>query len=236
MDDAPATVEPARQDHCCAAAGSSSGPNMPAPALRAERSALIRRAFRLEYATLGWMAIEAAVAIRSGLRAHSVALGAFGIDSVIEIGSALVLIWRLNVELRHGDAFAEQAERLAGRLAGALLFALAGCVVIMAAVRLAARAGASFSWPGLAVTLAAMPVMYLLARRKIAVADALGSRAMRADAMEGVTCFYLSLVVVIGLAVQAVSGAWWVDAVTSLGIVWFLIREGREAWTGTCCC
>ncbi|ABQ30342.1 MULTISPECIES: cation transporter [Acidiphilium] len=235
MDDAPATIEPTLQDHCCAAAGPTAGTS-PAPALRAERAALIGRAFRLEYATLGWMAIEATVAIVAGLRARSVALGAFGIDSVIEIASALVLIWRLNVELRRGEAFGEQAERLAGRLAGGLLFALAASVVIMAAFRLAARAGASFSWPGLAVTLAAMPVMYLLARRKIAVADALGSRAMRADAMESITCFYLSLVVVIGLAVQAVTGAWWVDAATSLGVVWFLVREGREAWTGTCCC
>jgi divalent metal cation (Fe/Co/Zn/Cd) transporter len=81
-----------------------------------------------------------------------------------------------------------------------------------------------------------MPVMYVLARRKIAVAEALGSRAMRADAMESVTCGWLSLVVVAGLAVEALTGAWWIDAATSLGIVWFLVKEGREAWSAEECC
>ncbi|WP_286839808.1 hypothetical protein [Acidiphilium sp. 34-64-41] len=65
--------------------------------------------------------------------------------------------------------------------------------------------------------------------------EALGSRAMRADAMESVTCGYLSLVVV-GLTVQAITGAWWIDAVTLLGVVWFLVQKGREAWIGECHC
>jgi divalent metal cation (Fe/Co/Zn/Cd) transporter len=82
----------------------------------------------------------------------------------------------------------------------------------------------------------AMPVMYILARNKIAVAEALGSRAMRADAMESVTCGWLSFVVLLGLVVQGLTGAWWVDSVTSLGIIWFLIKEGREAWSGEDCC
>ncbi len=81
-----------------------------------------------------------------------------------------------------------------------------------------------------------MPIMYVLARRKIRIADALGSRAMRADAMESVTCGWLSLVVVVGLIAEALTGAWWIDAVTSLGIVWFLVREGLEAWSGEDCC
>jgi divalent metal cation (Fe/Co/Zn/Cd) transporter len=65
--------------------------------------------------------------------------------------------------------------------------------------------------------------------------EALGSRAMRADAMESVTCGYLSLVVV-ALTVQAITGAWWIDAVTLLGVVWFLVQKGREAWIGECHC
>ena len=73
------------------------------------RTALIRRAFRLEYITLAWMTVEAVVAIGSGVAAGSLALTAFGIDSLIELVSAAVLVWRLNVELRHGQAFAEAA-------------------------------------------------------------------------------------------------------------------------------
>jgi len=217
-------------DACCTAAPADTAVNDP------DRAALIRRAFRLEYATVGWMLVEAAVAIWAGVQAASVCLLAFGIDSVIEIASAGVLIWRLTVELRRGRAFGENAERVASRVAGGLLLALAAYVVIAAGWKLWTRTGETFSWPGLVVTLLAMPVMYTLARQKITVAEALGSRAMRADAMESVTCGWLSLFVVVGLGVQGLTGAWWVDSVTSLGIVWFLVMEGREAWSGEDCC
>jgi divalent metal cation (Fe/Co/Zn/Cd) transporter len=225
MDDArsPAPL-PHRSDACC-----------PPEATQSHRAPLLRQAFRLEYATIGWMVIEAAVALWSGLSAGSVSLLAFGIDSLIELASAAVLIWRLDLELRRSQRFTEQAERTASRIAGALLMALACYVVVAAGWKLATGTGQRFSLPGLVVTALAIPVMYVLARRKIAVADMLGSRAMRADAMESVACGWLSLVVVIGLLVQALTGAWWVDAVTSLGIVWFLIKESREAWRGECC-
>ncbi|HUB45812.1 MAG TPA: cation transporter [Acetobacteraceae bacterium] len=182
------------------------------------------------------MLIEAAVAIWAGVHAASVSLLAFGIDSVIELASAGVLIWRLTVELRRGQAFAETAEHVASRIAGGLLFALAAYVVIAAGWKLWTQTGETFSWPGFVVTLLAMPIMYVLARQKITVAEALGSRAMRADAMESVTCGWLSLVVVVGLGAQGLTGAWWVDSVTSLGIIWFLVKEGREAWSGEDCC
>ena len=201
-----------------------------------DRAALIRRAFRLEYTTAGWMLVEAAVAIWAGVHAASVSLLAFGIDGVIELASAGVLIWRLTVELLRGQALAESAERVASRIAGSLLFALAAYVMIAAGWKLWTQTGETFSWPGLVVTLLAMPVMYALARQKITIAKALSSRAMRADAMESVTCGWLSLVVVVGLTAQGLTGALWVDSVTSLGIVWFLIKEGREAWSGEDCC
>ncbi len=201
-----------------------------------KREDLIRRAFRLEYATVLWMVVEAVVAMGAGIGAHSVTLTAFGVDSLLELASAGVLLWRLTVELRRGRALAEAAERVARRIGGALLFALAAYVVAAAGWSLWIRRGAEFSLPGLAVSLAAIPVMYLLGRRKLAIAEALGSRALRADAVESITCGYLSVVVVAGLLVQRVTGAWWVDAVTSIGIVWFVVKEGREAWQGEDCC
>ena len=97
-----------------------------------ERATLIREAFRLEYFTVGWMVIEAAVAISAGVAARSITLLAFGIDSLIELASAGVLIWRLTVELRRGQSFAESSEHLASRIGGALLFALTGYVVVAA--------------------------------------------------------------------------------------------------------
>ena len=206
---------------------------MDSAALRpADRSALIRQAFRLEYVTLAWMAIEAVVAIWSAVQANSVALLAFGIDSLIELASACVLLWRLTVEVRRGQEFGEAAESAASRIAGALLLALAAYVVGATGRMLWTRTDATFSWSGFIVAVLAMPIMYGLARRKIAVADALASRAMRADAMESVTCGWLALVVVAGLIVQGLTGAWWVDAAASLCIVWLLVKEGREAWIG----
>jgi divalent metal cation (Fe/Co/Zn/Cd) transporter len=88
----------------------------------------------------------------------------------------------------------------------------------------------------LIVVILAMPIMTVLARRKIAIATQLGSRAMRADAAESITCGWLSLVVVIGLLADLVLGASWVDAVTSLAIVGFVVKEAREAWSGEDCC
>lgn len=201
-----------------------------AAVVEGRRRELVRRAFLLEYFTLVWMLLEAGVAISAGIAARSITLLAFGIDSLIELASAGVLIWRLTVELRHGQSFAEAAERAARRTGGALLFALAAYVVLAAGWSLWTRHGATFSWPGLVISLAAMPVMWALSRRKLRVAEALGSRALRTDAVESITCGWLSFVVVAGLLGQLALGAWWVDAVASLVILWLLVKEGREAW------
>src|SRR5450759_982594 len=149
-----------------------------------DRKSLVQEAFRLEWITVGWMVIEAAVAIGSGIVSGSLVLLAFGLDSVIELISAAVLMWRLSVELRHGHVFSEDAERIAGRIGGGLLFALAAYVVVAASWNLWTQHDEEFSWPGFAVTLLAIPIMRYLATRKIDLANRLGSRALRADAME----------------------------------------------------
>ena len=125
-----------------------------------------------------------------------------------------MLLWRLTVELHHGETFAESAEKLASRIGGALLFALAFYVVASAGWKLWTRTGGEFSATGLLLSVAAIPIMYVLSRRKLDLAGALGSRG----------------------AAQWVLGAWWVDPVASLAVVWLLVREGREAWAGEECC
>src|ERR1700736_277833 len=137
-----------------------------------DRAALIRQAFRLEYITLGWMTIEAGVAIGSGVAAGSLTLTAFGVDSLIELASATVLIWRLTVELRHGRTFAENAERTASRIGGALLLPLAAYVVASAGWKIWTQQGAEFSLSGLIISVLAIPTMYFLARQKLRLADA----------------------------------------------------------------
>lgn len=202
---------------------------------RPDRLPLIREAFRLEWLTIGWMTIEAAVSIGAGISAGSLVVLAFGLDSLIELASAGVLMWRLSVELRHGRRFSERAELIASRIGGALLFALAAYVTVASLWRLYTGVGEAFSWPGFIVALIAIPAMRYLAYRKIAIAEKIGSRALRADAMEAVTCGWLSFVVVISLAAQWLTGAWWIDGAGSLAIVWFLVKEGREAWSGDDC-
>jgi divalent metal cation (Fe/Co/Zn/Cd) transporter len=223
-------IAPTCGDGCCSALSPDS---LTSP--DTQRPQLIRDAFRLEWLTIAWMVIEAVVALASGIAAGSLVLVAFGLDSVIELMSAGVLVWRLSVELRRGQSFSEDAERIASRIGGVLLFALAAYVVIAAGWNLWQQHGEEFSWPGLVVTLLAIPVMRYLAVRKLDIAGRLGSRALRADAMEAITCGWLSFVAVVSLAAQALFGFWWIDSAGSLAIVWLLVKEGREAWAGACC-
>ena len=154
---------------------------------------------------------------------------------MVELISASVLIWRLTEELRwRGILEARRAGREPKRRG--LLFVLAVYIVLGAAWSLWTHHGGEFSLPGLIVAAVAMPIMYVLARRKVNVARRLGSRAMRAEAIESMTCGWLSLVVVVGLVANLLFAAWWIDAVTSLGIVWFVVKEAREAWSGEDCC
>ena len=170
----------------------------------ATRSDLVRRAFRLEWLTAAWMAIEAAVAIGSGISAQSLSLVAFGADSLIELASAGVLLWRLTIEIRRGVEFPEAVERRASNAAGALLFALAAYVVASAAYGLWAREGQESSATGFALVVLAMPIMWFRASAKIRIADQIGSQALRADAIESIACGYLSAGVALGLLAQLV--------------------------------
>jgi divalent metal cation (Fe/Co/Zn/Cd) transporter len=200
------------------------------------RLADVNSALRLEWLTLAWMIVEAVFAIGAGVAAHSLVLEAFGADSVIELLSAGVLVWRLRVELESQAAFPESVEQRASRVGGALLFALSTYVTIGAIHSLWTRQGQEFTTVGLTVTAAAIPIMYGLAKNKLRIADRLGSRALRADAMESLTCGYLSVIVVVTLLAQVLVDAWWVSGAGALVLVPFLLREAREAWRQEHCC
>ena len=161
---------------------------------------------------------------------------AFGADSLIELASAGVLLWRLNVEMRQAADFSGAIEHRAARIAGALLFALAAYVLVSAVYGLWVREGQEFSMSGLALATLAIPLMWWLARAKMRMADQIGSRALRADAIESITCGYLSGMVLLGLVIQLLMPAWWwVDSATSLAVVGLLAKEGWEGWKGECC-
>lgn len=207
-----------------------------------DRGPALDHALRLEYLTVGWNAIEALVAITAALAAGSVALLAFGLDSVVETASASVLTWRLATE-RHAAATGaaldratvERLDRRAHRGVGLSLFLLAAWVAFDAARALWLREQPEPSLPGIVITSLSLGVMVWLARAKRRAADRLGSRALKADSFQTTACWWLSLATLGGLALNGLLGWWWADPAAALGVTVFLVIEGREAWRGDDC-
>src|SRR5882724_2340868 len=205
------------------------------------RSEDVRLALRLTYITLGWMTIEGAASLLLGWTSKSLLLEAFGIDSVIELFSATVLLWRLRVEAS-GTATSEHVnlvEHRAARLVGYSLYALVAYVVLNSSYGLfiAKRITDTHEsvW-GILIGAVAKVGMPVLAGYKLKVAARLNSRALRADAVESITCGYLSIVLMVGLAATRLLGWWWLDSVAALALIPFLIKEGRAAIAGDECC
>jgi divalent metal cation (Fe/Co/Zn/Cd) transporter len=199
-----------------------------------ERSDDVRFALLLTYITIGWMTIEGAAALWLGWVSKSLLLEAFGIDSVIELFSAAVLLWRLRVEAR-GTATSEHVdvvEHRAARLVGYSLYALVAYVLLNSGYGLfiAKRITDTHesAW-GILIGAVAKVGMPILAGYKLKVAARLNSRALRADAVESITCAYLSIVLMIGLAATRLLGWWWLDSVAALALIPFLVREARAA-------
>jgi divalent metal cation (Fe/Co/Zn/Cd) transporter len=209
---------------------------------RAVRDADVRAALLLTYLTLGWMTIEGAASVILGFLSKSLLLEAFGIDSGVELFSAFVLLWRLRIEAsgKADEARVESVERRASKLAGYALYVLALYVLASSAFGLLAHriTDTHQSVWGILIGVVAAVGMPILAKckLKVAVADRLNSKALRADAMEAFTCGYLSIVLIIGLAVTRLFGWWWLDSVAALVLIPLLIKEGREAIKGDCGC
>lgn len=201
------------------------------------RIGALRRGLRVEGISIAWMVVEAVVAIGVGITARSGAALAFGVDSLIELGAGGVLVWRLRAEFsgQDGDDL-NTIERKAGRTVGAALFALAAYVVLQSLATLVLRIEPKPSLVGIGLALVALVGMPILARVKRHVAESINSSALRGDAACSITCAYLAATLLGGLALNALFGWWWADPVAGLGIVYFLIREAREAWSGDDCC
>jgi divalent metal cation (Fe/Co/Zn/Cd) transporter len=202
-----------------------------------DRSYLLRRGLRLEYFTVGWNLVEGIVAVLAASAAGSIALLGFGIDSFVETASGFILIWRLRSEQGSADPAAiARLDRRAHRLVGLSLFALALYVAADATMALWRSEKPEPSAIGIALTAVSLVVMLRLARAKRTVGQALGSRAMVADAFQTTACWWLSLVALGGMALNAAVGWWWADPVAALVMCILIVREGREAWKGTVCC
>lgn len=197
----------------------------------ADRRAVLTLQIRLfAAATITYNLIEAVVALWAGGVADSSALIGFGLDSVIEVASALALSWQFSAR----DP--ERREHLTLRMIAVSFFALAAFVSADAVRSLAGGGEAQHSTPGIvlaALSLAVMPVLSWAQRR---AGRELGSKTAVADSKQTLLCTYLSAVLLAGLVLNSTLGWWWADAGAALVIAAIAVREGVSAWKGDACC
>jgi divalent metal cation (Fe/Co/Zn/Cd) transporter len=183
---------------------------------------LRRRGLALEYATLGWNVVGVAVLAVAAVRAGSVALAGFGLDSLIEIGASVVVVWELS-----GTGEARQLRAL--RLIGYSFLGLAAYLLAQSTVALAVGHRAGHSTAGIAWTTATALAMFALAAAKTATGSALGNPVLRAEGRVTLVDGLLSVAVLLGLAANDALGWWWADPVTGYLLAGYALREGLAA-------
>jgi divalent metal cation (Fe/Co/Zn/Cd) transporter len=191
------------------------------------RAQLVRRARKLAWGGIAWHAVEFAVALGAGIAAGSIALVAFGIDSLIESAAGFTVIWRLASETR---------ERRAQQLIAGSFFVLAAYVAVEALRTLAAGDHPEASWIGIALAAVTAVTMPVLATAKRRVGQSLGSAATVQEGRQNMLCAYLSVALLVGLLANALAGWWWADPLAALFIAAVAVNEGRETWRGDDCC
>lgn len=183
-------------------------------------SNLSRKVLRVQVITVIWMSVEAIISLGTARTSHSPALLAFGGDSLIELLSAAVVFWRFRFTL---------GEARAARIAGGLLFALAGFVVLTSVLNFLGYREAQRSLVGIGILLAAAVMMPWLASRKRKLAIATSSAALKADAAESALCGYMAWIALAGLVVNAIWYKPWADPIAALALTPLILREGWEA-------
>lgn len=194
------------------------------------RRVLTRRAQILAAASVSYNVVEAVIAITAGLVAGSVALVGFGLDSVVEVSSGLIILW----QFRH--PLPESRERRALRLMAVSFFALAGYVTFESLRALIGGHEPDPSPVGIGLAGASLMIMPLLSWAQRRTGRGLGSDAVVADSTQTLLCTYLSAVLLLGLILNATLGWSWADPIAGLVIAAVAVKEGREAWRGEGCC
>lgn len=199
-----------------------------------DRAALIRRGRYLEYFTIGYNSLEGLIAVVAGLLASSIALVGFGFDSLIEVTSGAVLLWRLHADV--DEARRERVEAISLRLVGVCFVVLALYVIKDSIWSLLRREAPDESLIGIILAAVSLIVMPLLVRAKRRVARSINSSALMADSKQTELCTYLSAILLGGLLLNALLGWWWADPVAALIMVPIIAKEGIEALRGETCC
>lgn len=194
------------------------------------RKQLGRRAQLLAGASVTWNVVEAVIAITAGVVAGSIALIGFGLDSVVEVSSGLIILWQFH------HALPESRERTALRLMAVSFFALAAYVSFESVRALVTGAEPDASPVGIALASLSLVVMPFLSWAQRRTGRELGSNAVVADSTQTLLCTYLSAVLLVGLLLNATLGWSWADPIAGLVIAAVAVKEGREAWRGESCC
>ena len=196
-----------------------------------DSDSLRRTALILVVAGLLWNLVEAVVSLWAGVQAGSVAMLAFGLDSIVELLAGGVLVWRLRTE--RDELEAEAAERRAQRLLGLSFFLLAAYIVLHSGANLLGwLPRPEPSLLGVAIVVASAVVMAVLYVGKMRIATRMQSRSLRAEAMESLFCDLQDLTILVGLGLNTLFSWWWADPVAALVLVPFFIKEGRENFSG----
>lgn len=190
----------------------------------------VKKGVNIEIVSIIWMVVEAAVALGSGIVAHSVSLVAFGADSIIELIAGGVLLWRLTIEARGASiARVQKAEKTSSWVVGIALLALAVYIVIASIYKLVTHEGAETSFSGIGLAIASGIIMPYLSRAKKRIGSEIGSKALRSDGSCSIVCAYMAWIVLAGVVLTALLGWWWIDAIAALGLVYYVVKEGWEA-------
>ena len=191
---------------------------------------LYRKALFLEYFTVGYNILEAFVSILFGAIANSIALIGFGLDSIAESLSGMVLVWRLQ---KHGKISIELENRIEKRaqtFVAITFFILAAYVLYESIDKLVGRKVPEPSLPGIILAIVSIIVMPILMIQKYRMGKRIGSKALIADSKETLACAFLSVALLIGLGINYLLGFWQADPIVGIIIVVFLVREGIETW------
>ncbi|WDL99126.1 cation diffusion facilitator family transporter [Alicyclobacillus sp. ALC3] len=193
-------------------------------------SVSVRKGVNIEVISIVWMVIEAVVAIGAGAIAHSLALTAFGADSVIELVAGGVLLWRLTIEFRGASlAQVKRAEKTSSWVVGIALLLLAAYIVVASIIKLVSHQGAEPSYLGLGLAVASGVIMPYLSRTKKRIGTEIGSQALRSDGSCSMVCAYMSWILIAGVVLTAALGWWWIDSIAALALVYYVVKEGWEA-------
>ena len=196
-----------------------------------ERAALIGRVKLISWLSLVWMTAEGVIGTTVGIRANSIALIGYGVDSTITGIASVIIIWRFTGPRANSD----HAEARAQKIVAITFFLLAPYIIVAAIHHLITGSEAQTSWVGIGLAIVSVTLMPIFGRAKKRIGNRLRSHATAGEGTQNILCAYLSLAILIGLAANAILGLWWADPLVALIVATVALQTGARTWRGQTC-